>query len=108
MRIRLTSRFVGNQGNYLSFVVSPRMTGKTRKRQIPTSGGRSLEHKDQTRNRHLPGDDCSHSTKIPELWKFLTVTCNDVTRGCSLDERGGRRRLTCFHITPWLRNTPPP
>jgi len=88
MRIRLTSRFVGNQGNYLSFVVSPRMTGKTRKRQIPTSGGRSLEHKDQARNRHLPGDDCSHSTKIPELWKFLTVTCNDVTRGCSLERSG--------------------
>ena len=23
------------------------------------AGGRRLEHKDQARNRHLPGDDCS-------------------------------------------------
>ena len=39
MRIRLTSRFVGNQGNYLSFVVSPRMTGKPEKDRFQHPAG---------------------------------------------------------------------
>ena len=39
MRIRLTSRFVVNQGNYLSFVVSPRMTGKPEKDRFQHPAG---------------------------------------------------------------------